>query len=344
VADPFAAARRAAEPERVDIVNVVVMAPSLGPDLSYVSAVDPRIRVIDANTSDGDLLDAALGVADVFLVGYPVPPLVVARAPRLTWAHHTQAGVSNLHNSDLWTSGVSLTTSRGAVAASAIAEYVVAAAAFFARGLHAGMRQKHDGLFTRSGYEMQSLRHATMGVVGLGGIGREVARQARALGMRVLATRRSVTAPVYDTDGVDCLLPAGQLREMAAESDFLAVCAQLTAETAGIIDAGVFSALKPGAVLINVARGEEVDEDALVAALTRGDLRGAVLDVYDGELAGRQPRPELLDLPQVLLTPHISGRGDLESREPVRRLFTDNLRRFLAGEPLRNVVDRQRGY
>lgn len=328
----------------MDIVNVAVMAPSLGPDISYIAAVDPRIRVIDANASDAETLAAALGVADVFLVGYPVPAVVVAKAPRLTWAHHTQAGVSNLHSSDLWTSSVSLTSSRGVVAASAIAEFVLAAAAFFARGLHEGMRQKHAGLFTRSGYQMVSLQNATIGVVGLGGIGREVARQAKALGMRVLATRRSVSAPADDIDGADCVLPAEQLHQMAAESDFLAVCAQLTAETAGIIDAGVFSALKPGAVLINVARGEELDEDALVAALTLGDLRGAVLDVYDGELAGRPPRPELLELPQVLLTPHISGRSDSASAEPVRRLFADNLRRFLAGEQLLNVVDRQRGY
>ena len=111
-----------------------------------------------------------------------------------------------------------------------------------------------------------------------------------------------------------------------------------------MIDARVLSALKPGAVLINVARGEEVNEDALVEALISGHLRGAVLDVYDGELAGRQPRQELLDLPQVLLTPHISGRGDPASWEPNRQLFADNLRRFLHGEPMLNVVDRQRGY
>jgi phosphoglycerate dehydrogenase-like enzyme len=328
----------------MDVVNVVVMAPVLGPDLSYVSAVDPRIRVIDANNAAGAARDDALSKADVLLVGYPVPPLDVARAPHLAWAHHTQAGASNLRDSDLWTSDVTLTSSRGVVAAGAIAEYAVAAAAFFARGLHEGTRQKQAGLFIRSGYEMISFRDATMGVVGLGGIGREVARLAKALGMRVLATRRSVSAPAYNTEGVDCLLPAGQLHHMAAESDYLAVCSQLTAETAGMIDAAVFAALKPGAVLINIARGEEVDENALIEALSSGHLRGAVLDVYDGELAGEQPRPELLELPQVLLTPHISGRGEPASAEPVRQLFADNLRRFLGGEPLLNVVDRQRGY
>jgi phosphoglycerate dehydrogenase-like enzyme len=328
----------------MDVVNVVVMAPALGSDLSYISAVDQRVRVIDANKATGEQLDAALGVADVILIGFPMPSRIAQRAPHLVWAHHTQAGVSNLHACDLWASSVTLTSSRGVMAAGAIAEYVIAAAAFFARGLHEGTRQKQAGLFTRSGYEMVSFRQATMGVVGLGGIGREVARQARALGMRVVATRRSVTAPGYDTEGVDCLLPADQLHQMAAESDFLAVCAQLTAETAGMIDAGVFAALKPGAVLINVARGEEINEDALVEALVGGGLRGAVLDVYDGELAGRPPRQELLDLPQVLLTPHISGRGDPSNWEPNRRLFAENLRRFLQGEPLLNVVDRQRGY
>ncbi|MBO0834232.1 MAG: D-2-hydroxyacid dehydrogenase [Actinobacteria bacterium] len=328
----------------MDVVNVVVMAPALGPDLSYASAVDQRVRVIDANHAAGAELDAALGVADVLLVGYPVPSVLAGKAPHLAWAHHTQAGVSNLHDTDLWTSGVTLTSSRGVMAAGAIAEYVIAAAAFFARGLHEGMRQKQAGLFASSGYQMVSLSSATMGVVGLGGIGGEVARRAKALGMRVVATRRSVTAPAYESGGVDCLLPADQLLTMAAESDFLAVCAQLTAETTGMIDASVFSALKPGAVLINVARGEEVNEDALVEALSSGHLRGAVLDVYDGELARQQPRRELLELPQVLLTPHISGRGDPGHFEPNRRLFADNLRRYLLGEPLLNVVDRERGY
>ena len=102
--------------------------------------------------------------------------------------------------------------------------------------------------------------------------------------------------------------------------------------------------MKPGAVLINIARGEQVDEDALIAAVTAGRIRGAVLDVYDGELAGRPPRAELVDLPQILLTPHIAARGDAGLAEPIRRLFAENLRRFLDDRPLLNVVDRDRGY
>ena len=331
----------------MDEVNVAVIAPILGRDLSFVTDVDPRVRVLDANFATGgrsDLLAGVLTQAEVLLVGYPVPEDLTARSPRLVWAHHTQAGVSNLVGTDLWRSTVTLTSSRGAVAATAIAEYALAAAAHFTRGLHEASRQKAAGEFTRDGYRMLTLHGATMGVIGLGGIGREVARLSRAAGMRVIGTRRSVTAPLPDADGADLVLPADRILEVAADSDFLVICSQLTAETDGFINASVFAAMKPDAVLINVARGEEVDEDALVDAVTAGRIRGAVLDVYAGELAGRPPRPELTGLPQILLTPHISASGDTKMAEPLRRLFADNLRRYLDGQPLINVVDRVRGY
>jgi phosphoglycerate dehydrogenase-like enzyme len=342
----------------MDDVNVVVMAPILGRDLSFVSDVDPRVRVLDANfaaaghqagTGDPaapgtDLLATILAQAEVLLVGFPVPESLAARSPRLAWAHHTQAGVSNLVGTDLWRSDVTLTSSRGAVAATAIAEYALAAAAHFARGLHEADRQKAAGQFTRDGYQMLTLRGATMGVIGLGGIGQEVARLSRAAGMRVIGTRRSVTALRRDPGESDLVLPADRILEVAAESDFLVICSQLTPETHGLIDAAVFAAMKPSAVLINVARGEEVDEDALIDAVTTGRIRGAVLDVYDGELSGRPPRPELARLPQILLTPHISGRGDTNMAEPLRRLFAENLRRYLDGQSLLNLVDRARGY
>jgi phosphoglycerate dehydrogenase-like enzyme len=318
----------------VDVVNVAVLAPHLGQDLHYITDVDPRIRIVD------DVADA-----EVILVGFPVPPDLAARAPRLQWAQHSQAGVSNLLRSDLWAAPVTLTSSRGSVSATAIAEYVLAAAAHFARGLHEAARQQRDGVFGRDGYQtMTTLRGATMGVIGLGGIGQEVARLARAAGMRVIGTRRAVTRPHTQSQGADQVLPADGILEIAAGSDFLAVCSQLTDETRGFIDATVLAAMKPSAVLINIARGEEVDEDALIEAITTGVIRGAVLDVHAGETDGRPPRPELVELAQVTLTPHISGIGDTETAELVRRLFAANLRRFLDGQPLVNEVDRGRGY
>jgi len=256
----------------------------------------------------------------------------------------TQAGVSNLHGTDLWDSPVILTSSRGAVAATGIAEYVIAGAYYFARGLHEATRQKAAGELSRGGYALRALTGATIGIVGLGGIGAEVARLARAAGMQVVATRRSVASPQRDAEGVDLLLPAGKVAELAAASDFVAVCVQLTPATEQLIGAEVLAAMKPHAVVINIARGEVIDEDALIAALQAGRIAGAVLDVYAGELAGRPPRRELVELPQVVLTPHVSGTGDPNGPEPAKRLFAENLRRYLEGQPLVNLVDRSRGY
>jgi len=321
-------------------VRLVVIGPVFGGDLSFIADVHDRVQVTVADGPD----DPAVAEAEAALLGYPVPTVLAAKAPRLRWAHHIGAGASNYHHSDLWTSDVVLTSSRGAAGATAIAEYVMAAVFHFARGLHDAMLQRQAGEFTRKGYRLRPVAGSTMGVVGLGGIGGEVARLARAVGMRVVATRRSVTEPVTDVDGADLVLPADRLLEVAAQSDVLAVCSQLTGETRGMIDARVLAAMPSHAVLVNIARGEEVDEDALVAALREGRIRGAVLDVHAGESTGRPPRPDLFALPQVVLTPHLSGSGDPWRGEPQKELFADNLRRFLAGEPLRNVVDRTRGY
>lgn len=324
-------------------VNVLIMAPNLGRDLSYVADVDPRVRVLDGNRPDDDELGKLLGEAEVLLLGFPIYPDIARRAHRLQWAQHTQAGVSNLWSSDLWDSDVTLTSSRGLVGATTIAEYAMAGVFQFARGLDIALAQKQAGEFTRDGYRMVTLRGATLGVIGLGGIGREVARIALGVGMRVIATRHSITEPQHDVDGVELVLPASGLHEVAAQSDFIVLCSQLTPETRGMIDASVFAAMKPGAVLVNVARGEEIDEDAMVAAVRSGHLRGALLDVFDGE-GSRPPRQELLDTPGIVLTPHLSTRGEPDMDGPVKALFADNLRRYLDGEPLLNLVDRQRGY
>ena len=322
---------------------MLVVAPNLGRDLTWVAEIDPRVRVIDGNDI-GSEHDAVAADAEVLLVGFPVPSVLAARARGLRWAHHTQAGVSNLHGSDLWASPVMLTSGRGHVAATAIAEYVIAAAFHFASGLAEAIRQKAAGEFIRGGYDLRTVAGSTMGIVGLGGIGGEVARLARAVGMRVVATRRSALAPQENVDGVDLLLPPDRLVELAAQSDVVAVCAQLTGQTRGLVDAQVLAAMRQGAILVNVARGEVVDEEALVRALQQRQIRGAVLDVYEGELDGRPPRRELVELPQVVLTPHISGVGDASAGERAKDLFAENLRRFLDGGTLINVVDRERGY
>ncbi|HWO73579.1 MAG TPA: NAD(P)-dependent oxidoreductase, partial [Dehalococcoidia bacterium] len=208
---------------------------------------------------------------------------------------------------------------------------------------HDGYLDKAKGALDRSHYAQMRVEGATMGVIGLGGIGKEVARLARALGMRVVATRRSAASRQSDVDHADLLLPPSELGELAAQSDFIAVCTQLTRETHHLLDRGVFAAMKPSAVVVNVSRGEVIDEEALLEALARGTLRGAVLDVYEGELDGKPPRPELMQTPNVILTPHVSAGGSAQD-DRLMRLFCENLRRFLDGQPLLNLVDRERGY
>ena len=347
-------------------INVLVMAPVLGSDLSFISDVDPQVRVLDGNaafaaeleaegsrTISGELSsgklpsieerNALLAQADVLLISGPVLKNIASRAPSLQWVHHTQAGVSNFWRSDLWGSQITLTSSRGYVAPASIAQYVITGALFFGRGLYDAYLDKRTGGLDRSHYQTTQLDSTTMGIVGLGGIGQEVARLAHSLSMRVVATRRSAASPQQNVDGADLLLPADHLEEMAAQSDFLAICTALTDETSGLIDKAVFRAMKPSAVLINVSRGEVVNEDDLIEALRDGQIRGAVMDVYQGELGGGQPRQELMELPQVFVTSHISATGS-KFGGAVRELFRDNLRRFLDGEPLMNVVDRERGY
>jgi phosphoglycerate dehydrogenase-like enzyme len=162
--------------------------------------------------------------------------------------------------------------------------------------------------------------------------------------MRVIATRWSISAPEHDVDGVEVVLPAAELPTLLGQSDAVVVCSQLTEATRGMFGAAAFAAMKPEAVFVNVARGEEVDEDALLDALQTGRLRGALLDVHAGESSGQPPRPELLETPNLVLTPHNSPLGEPDVGAGGRRLFAENLRRYLDAEPLLNLVDRARGY
>jgi phosphoglycerate dehydrogenase-like enzyme len=324
-------------------VSVLVLGRNIDPDLSFLDEFGDRIEVFDANREGADQ-PALLGRAEVALIGFPMPEKIAAGAPHLRWVHHTQAGVSNFLRSDLWASDIALTSTRGHVAATAIAESAMAGVFFFARGLITALEQKHQGRFTRRGYEMTVLHGATLGVVGLGGIGREVARIASGVGMRVVATRWSISSPEHDVDNVEVVLPASELQSLLAQSDYVVVCSQLTDTTRGMFDAAAFASVKPGAVFVNIARGEEVDEDALIGAVRSGRLRGAYLDVHAGESAGQGPRQELLEMPNILVTPHNSPGGDPDPGVFAIQLFVENLHRYLNGEPLLNLVDRVRGY
>jgi phosphoglycerate dehydrogenase-like enzyme len=178
--------------------------------------------------------------------------------------------------------------------------------------------------------------------VGAGGIGLDVGKLCAALGMRVVGTRRHPHRDGPLPEGFSELGGAADLDRFLPQSDFVVICCQWTPETTRLFDKDRFARMKPGGVLINVARGEIVDEDALADALQRDHLRGAALDVYVGEFE-HAPAPKLWSDPRVLITPHISAASDRD-RHGAIDLFCDNLRAYLKGAPLRNVIDWERGY
>jgi phosphoglycerate dehydrogenase-like enzyme len=243
---------------------------------------------------------------------------------------------------DLWGSDVIVTTSRGAGNTLAMAEYAVAGILHFAKGLHRAVIDRDTGAFSPRAYRPLLLEGKTACVVGAGGIGIEVGRLCAALGMRVVGTRRRPPSEGSSPSGFSELGGAGDLDRFLLESDFVVICCQWTPQTTRLFDQARFAAMKPGSVLVNVARGEIVDEEALADALHSDHLRGAALDVYVGEFE-HLPPARLWSDAKVLITPHVSGASD-EDRHGAIDLFCDNLRAYLDGRPLRNVIDWERGY
>jgi phosphoglycerate dehydrogenase-like enzyme len=255
--------------------------------------------------------------------------------PRLRWIHSRPAGVDRLLFPELVESGVTLTNSRG-VFSRALAEWALAAVLYFAKDLARLRRSQAAGRWDP--FEPELLRDRTAAILGLGDIGRACARLLRAAGMRTLGLRR--TAGAADPD-VDELLPPGRLLDLIARADALIVALPLTPETRGIVGARELAALRRHAVIVNVARGAVVDEDALVQALRAGTLRGAALDVFEQEpLPAGHP---FYALEEVLLSPH-SADQVAGWREEANAVFLDNLERYRAGRPLLNPVDKRLGY
>ena len=212
--------------------------------------------------------DALLVAAQVVVIGFPFPLDIGARAPNLEWVHQRPAGASDLRRGDLWDAGVVVTSSRGHAHNLPIAEYVVAGLLHFAKGLHVAETERAERRLRAPAYAPVQLAGKTVCVVGAGGIGREVGRLCGALGMRVVGTRRNPAPP---GDGFSEVRGADGLHDLLADSDYVAVCCQWTPETEHLIGRDAFAAMKDGAVLVNIARGEIVDEEALVAALASGE-------------------------------------------------------------------------
>jgi len=289
----------------MDRVEVLVIEPIGDADLGRIAATDPRVHVVDARgwfdaeiretwpaqavrrylgdrpcpPSSRAERDRLLASAEIILGGWPFPYDLRGRAPRLRWFHQRPAGASNLLQSDLWGSDVLVTTSRGHGNTRPMAEYVLGMFLHFARGLHHAYHDERRDRFDHRTYRPMLLQGKTVCVIGAGGIGREVGKACADFGMRVVGTRNSTPPLEERTPGFDRVCGAERLLDILGESHFVAVCCQWTPATNKLIGARAFVAMQPETVLVNVARGEIVDEEALMVALDAGKLRGVGLDV-----------------------------------------------------------------
>lgn len=290
-------------------------------------------------------LDRVLREAQVAFCGGVHPSDLLSRMPNVQWAHFSMAGLSSIQHSQFWRSKIDVTTSRGYTGARSIAEMAVFGGMMIAKSFQVAVRQTDVQHYDGKAFPPAKLAQGkTMGVIGLGGIGTNVAKLATGIGMRVVGSRRSTTKRGPDSEGVvDEVFPPSELKEMLSACDFVVVCAPATPETIGMFTAEVFSEVKPGSIFINVARGEIVDESAMIAALETGRLAGAYLDVFQGSEEGEKPPAALMALPNVVITPHIAVRADVPQAFSLD-LFCQSLRKFLNGEQIDNLVDWDRGY
>ena len=269
---------------------------------------------------------------------------VFASARRLRWVQSPAVGVGSLLFPSLVASDVVLTTARG-IRARAIAEHVLGVSIALARQLHVAIRHQalhewaQDLIEGPDRCTVRTLLGARLGIVGLGSIGLEVARIAAPFGLRVSGIRRRADRPL--PDGVDEVLPPERLHDLLQQSDIVLLSAPTTASTRHLIGKAELDVVKRGAFLVNIGRGRLIDDEAVIAALRDGRLGGAALDVFVHEPL--DPASPYWDLPNVIITPHTSG-AMADYWTPLVDLFCDNLRRFEAGRPLRNVADKRAGY
>jgi phosphoglycerate dehydrogenase-like enzyme len=291
-------------------------------------------------TSDAEALER-IGGADVAFGARLTPPQLAA-AKRLRWIHSPAAGVGNMLFPEMLASSIVLSNSRGN-SSGTIAEHVIAVTLAVMRALPLAGRRQAARVWAQdefnAGATMRSLEGARVLIVGLGSIGGRAARLASAFGAHVVGVRRRVDGE--RPPGIAAVVPPAKLHDELPHADVVVLAAPQTSETMHLIGERELALMKRDAVLVNVSRGKLIDEAALVRALEGGRLRGAALDVFEHEPLS--PQSPLWSREDVLITPHVSG---FHARywDDATTLFADNLRRFVAGEPLVNPVDKTAGY
>jgi phosphoglycerate dehydrogenase-like enzyme len=319
-------------------IKLAVISTPNAPNLALLKKLPDSVQVTIGKTekelagviSDADVLLNGMGGGETFKTLFP-------RAKSVKWIHSLSAGVENILTPELVASPVPLTNARG-VFAESLGEFVIAAALFFAKDLRRMVKSQEAGKWDQ--FDCEVLYRQSMAIVGYGEIGRAAARRAKALAMKVYATRRR--PELFKNDPiVDEGFSPDQRSEMMAKADYVVAASALTPESRGLIGAAEIAAMKPTGVIMNVGRGPVIDEGALISALKEKRIRGAALDVFDTEpLPADHP---FWKMDNVLLSPHTADHieGWLDD---ATHFFLQNFKRYAKGEPLHNIVDKKAGY
>lgn len=316
-------------------MRIVLCYPVEEKHLRQIAAAVPDAELVDAGQERiaSEILEADIycGHAKV----HPVPWDDVVRAGRLKWVQSSAAGMDHCLVPSVVASNIVVTSASG-VLADQVAEHTLALITGLLRSLPVFFRAQQKKEFIRR--PTADLHRATIGIVGFGGNGRRLAEVLRVFKGRILATDMF---PSDKPDYIEALWPADRLDDLLAASDIVVLAAPLIPSTRGMIDARALAQMKSTAILVNMARGPLVVESALVDALRQGRLAGAGVDVTEVE-----PLPDdspLWDLPNLIITPHVGGQSATRI-DDMTNFFCENLRRWQAGRPLLNLVDKKLGF
>jgi phosphoglycerate dehydrogenase-like enzyme len=335
-------------------IETLITVPFPEPLIQRLQGISPKLNVISFPASRAEDIPSEIWArTEILYTSYILP--TPEQVPALRWIQFHFAGIDRYINEPVIQKNDLMVTTISGAAASQMAEYVMAMILGLGRKIPAlGVSQKKSE-WPKDRFERFSpfeLRGKTVGIIGYGSIGRQIARLLQPFDVTVLATKRNAKQPQdkdYTIDGmgdphgnfVHRLYPSQALHSMLKECHFIVVTIPLTAETRGLLNAKTFEACKTGAYLIDVSRGGIVEHTALMDALKSGKLAGAALDVFPEEpLPASSP---LWQLPNVIITPHISGSSPSYNQRAVD-LFSENLHRYLGGLPLYNLFNLERGY
>lgn len=316
-------------------MRIVLCYPVADRHLRQIAAAAPAAEIIDAGQ---ERIAAEILAADIYCGHakvHPVPWDEVVRRGRLQWIQSSAAGMDHCLVPSVIASEIVVTSASG-VLADQVAEHALALTTGLLRSLPVFFRAQQNKEFIRR--PTGDLHRATIGIVGFGGNGRRLAEVLRVFKGRIVATD---VFPVDKPDYVEALWPVDRLDDLLALSDIVILAAPLVPATRGMIDARALARMKPGAILINMARGPLVVESALVEALRSGHLAGAGLDVT--EIEPLPPESPLWELPNCIITPHVGGQSATRI-DDMTDFFCENLRRWQTGRPLANLVDKQLGF